>query len=144
MFKKIVVAYDGSSCSEEALKRAINFIEQDPETQLHIINVMDEIPPTIYGLYGPNLTKKVLEEFEEAADQLLRNAKTRVAKYVDNCSFGKVQGNPAEEIVNYAEENDIDLIIIGSRGYGAVKGMLLGSVSSRVVQQADCNVLVIK
>lgn len=144
MFKKILVAYDGSTCSEEAVKNAMKFMEQDSAAQLHILNVIDAIPPTIYGLYGPNVTQTVLEEFEDLANHLLSKAKDLVGQYEASCVFSKTQGNPAEEIVDYADENTIDLIVIGSRGLGAVKGMLLGSVSSRVLQQANCHVLVVK
>lgn len=144
MFKNILVAYDGSTCSEEALKAAMKFMDQDSEAKLHILNVVDAIPPTIYGLYGPNLTKTVLDEFEDLANHLLSKAKEIVKRHEDSCVFSKAQGNPAEKIVDYADENDIDLIVIGSRGLGAVKGMLLGSVSSRVLQQANCHVLIVK
>ena len=51
-------------------------------------------------------------------------------------------GNPAEEIVRYADEHGIDLIVIGSRGRGRMAALLLGSVSNKVVQHTSCPVLV--
>jgi len=54
------------------------------------------------------------------------------------------QKNPGKIIVPYAKENDIEVILIGSRGLGNVKSMLLGSVSNHVVHHAACHVFVIK
>ncbi len=53
-------------------------------------------------------------------------------------------GSPAVVILDFASANDIDLIIMGSRGLGIVKGVLLGSVSQYIVEQAKCPVLVVK
>lgn len=144
MFKKILVAYDGSDCGKEALKTAVDFMEKDAEAHLHIIHVKDTLPANVYGLYGPTLAQNLIDEFEEAANRLLTEAQEIVSGYKERCSFTKLAGNVAEEIVNYTNDHAIDLVIIGSRGLGAVKGMLMGSVSSRVVQQADCHVLIIK
>lgn len=144
MFKKILVAYDGSDSGKEALTTAIDFLEKNPNSQLDVIHIMDSLPPNAYGLYGPVLARNLVDEFEEAADALLTEAKEIMADYMEVCSFTKLEGNVAEEIVEYADQHHPDLIIIGSRGLGAVKGMLMGSVSSRVVQQVDCHVLVIK
>lgn len=144
MFKNILIAYDGSSYSEKALEAAMNFMEKDSEAQLHVLNVMDAAPLTGHGFYGPGLTSTVLGEFDETADKLLDEARELVVDYEEKCVFYKVKGNPAEELVDYANDNEIDLIIMGSRGLGAVRGLLLGSVSSRVLQQADCHVLVVK
>ena len=53
-------------------------------------------------------------------------------------------GSPAVVILDFAAANDIELIIMGSRGLGIVKGVLLGSVSQYIVEQAKCPVLVVK
>ena len=53
-------------------------------------------------------------------------------------------GAPAVVVLDFAESNNIDLIIMGSRGLGVVKGVLLGSVSQYVVEQAKCPVMVVK
>jgi nucleotide-binding universal stress UspA family protein len=55
-----------------------------------------------------------------------------------------VQGDPAEEIINFAREKGVDMIMIGSRGLGQIKGMFLGSVSSKVCHVADCTCVTVK
>lgn len=144
MFKNMLVAYDGSPYSEKALEAAMRFLSQDAEVKLHVLNVMDALSNKTTGLYGPGLTATMFSEYEEKSEQLLNQAQDLLVDYEKRCSFYKVKGNPAEEIVDAADELDIDLIIMGSRGLGAVKGLMLGSVSSRVLQQAKCNVLVVK
>lgn len=119
-------------------------MRKDVDVRLHVIHVMDSLPATIYGLYGPNLAQTVVDEFEEVANHLMKDAQKIMESHKSRCTFKQLQGNVAEEIVNYANSNEIDLVIIGSRGLGAVKGMLMGSVSSRVVHQANSHVLVIK
>jgi nucleotide-binding universal stress UspA family protein len=55
-----------------------------------------------------------------------------------------LEGEVAENIIRYAEENDTDLVMIGNRGLGGLKKLVLGSVSQKVVQKASCPVLVVK
>lgn len=52
--------------------------------------------------------------------------------------------NPASQLIDYAKENEIELIVLGSRGLGGVGRFFLGSVSSQIVHQAECKVLVVK
>ena len=56
----------------------------------------------------------------------------------------RVEGSPKKEIVDFAEENDIDLIVMGSTGKGAIDRVLVGSTASYVVNHAPCNVMVVK
>lgn len=144
MFKEILVAYDGSDCSKKAIATAIDFIERDPEVQLHVVHVKDSLPINVYGLYGPNLSQNLISEFDAAADALLLEAQDMLTAHEEVCSYSRLEGNAADEIVKYVNVYEIDLVIIGSRGLGAVRGMLMGSVSSRVVQEVDCHVLIIK
>src|SRR5699024_12183633 len=58
--------------------------------------------------------------------------------------FGNRNQNPGIHVCKYAEENEIDLIIVGSRGLGKVKNIFLGSVSNNIVHHAKCPILVIK
>jgi nucleotide-binding universal stress UspA family protein len=55
-----------------------------------------------------------------------------------------IQGRPADKIVEIASTRDIDLVVMGSRGIGGIKGMLLGSVADRVADHAPCPVMIVK
>ncbi|HLR03542.1 MAG TPA: universal stress protein [Virgibacillus sp.] len=144
MFSRLLVAYDGSPDSQKALTRAAEFIADDSDIQVDIVNVM--YPPSmyLYSLYGSQLSQEVLQEVDEKARQTILEAEELMDDYKDACQFIQLEGNARQELIDYADEHAIDLIIIGSRGLGAFKGMLLGSVSQHVVQNARCDVLVIK
>nr|WP_131918201.1 universal stress protein [Heliophilum fasciatum] len=60
------------------------------------------------------------------------------------CKRDLTMGNPAYAICEYAEEHNMDLIIIGSRGMGEIKSLLLGSISDRVLHLAKCPVLIVR
>ncbi|NIO03304.1 MAG: universal stress protein [Proteobacteria bacterium] len=55
-----------------------------------------------------------------------------------------LQGDPAERIIEFAREKSVDMIVIGSRGLGPVKGLFLGSVSTKVCHLADCTCVTVK
>jgi len=71
-------------------------------------------------------------------DQILiaakKEAEKKGAKYIET---RVIQGDPAETIINYANKGNFDMIVIGSRGLGSFKGLMLGSVSSKVCHAAD-------
>jgi nucleotide-binding universal stress UspA family protein len=80
------------------------------------------------------------EKTQEALDTTLEVLKKRGIK-ADGLTK---MGNPAQEIVDYAREGNFSHIVIGSRGLGSLKGIVLGSVSSKVIQLADSPVTVVK
>ena len=57
---------------------------------------------------------------------------------------GLLDGDPADEILRYADRNGIDLITVGSRGLGGLKGLFLGSVSHKLIDETECPCLVVK
>jgi len=144
IFQNLLVAYDGSACSKKALEKALEFVEANQCVQVHVVHVMNPPHKKLYSLYGLNMSQQIIEEIEEINKKTLEEAEQLVKENKRNFQFIRLQGDASEEIIDYATEHEMDLIIIGSRGLGAVKGMLLGSVSYRVVQYAECHVLIIK
>src|SRR5699024_12518508 len=63
---------------------------------------------------------------------------------LNNVIFERLVGRPAEEIVDYATDNHIDVIVIGNRGIGALEKFVTGSVSDKVTKHANCSVFVVK
>ena len=55
-----------------------------------------------------------------------------------------IEGDPSERIINYAKDHDVDIIVIGSRGLGTFKGLLLGSVSNKVSHRADRTCVIVR
>ena len=146
VFSKILVAVDGSESSINATDYAMEMAKKDG-AQLIALTV-NRIPLSSYGLTTPQGELKQPKEREELLeskqwfDKLKQNAnqnniqlKTEIIS-----SQMSVEGT----IVEYAESEGIDLIIIGTKGSSGLKKMLLGSVASGVVSYATCPVMVVK
>ena len=85
----------------------------------------------------------VLEAVTKAGNVILDRAMQMVPSGIKKEAFSET-GSPAVAILDFAEHSGTDLIVMGSRGLGVVKGVLLGSVSQYIVEQAKCPVLVVK
>ncbi|WCN38871.1 universal stress protein [Aneurinibacillus uraniidurans] len=148
MFTKIVVAIDGSEMGVKALEAAIA-LSAEQKAELAVLHVGREVfvSPYIVGEMA-YLTKDFDENVNEAirkeSQKLLEEAKEKAMARDIAIQAVYVTGDPAHEIVKYAEENQVGLVVIGSRGLGSLKEMMLGSVSHKVSQLASCPVLIVK
>lgn len=142
IYSKILVAYDGSLESEEAMKHAILLCEYFPTATLLVIHTF--LLPTF--MVGEAMISSSAEANAEAyahAKAIADNAESLIA-ILPNATVELIQGKPGESIVAISKERFFDLIVIGSRGLGGVRELMLGSVSHYVVQHALIPVLVIK
>ena len=89
-------------------------------------------------------TMTLYKSVQEHSDFVVEELHKRFEDQVKTLDIVRLTGTPKREIVNYAQENNIDLIIIGSTGLDAIDRLLLGSTTQYVVNHAKCNVLVIK
>jgi len=142
MFSNILVAYDGSEQSKQALQKAIQFAELSAETAIEVILVY-QLQQYIVGesliAFPPSLEA---EQYQYAESQL-EEAKKQI-EHLPNAETTIVQGFASRAILEHAKTKNKDLIIIGSRGLGGFKELVLGGVSSSVIQHATVPVLVIK
>jgi nucleotide-binding universal stress UspA family protein len=148
MVKKILVPTDGSEHAVKAIRFAADLAAQYDATiyLMHVVSKLD-IPEDF-------LRYAEVEGFEEAPEvvylQKVGNAIIgEAAKGIDrerikNVHTELIHGNPAEKILEFAKEKGIDMIVIGSRGLGGVKGLLLGSVSTKVCHLAECTCVTVK
>lgn len=141
MFKKIMVAIDGSECAGGAAKTACALAEQLRGAEVRLIHVVEDAPSRGEVMRSGMEVKPVLKE----------KAKARTAPVIEvfeaagvDHSLKVALGDPADKIVETARDEEMDLIVIGSRGLGSVGSLLLGSVSRRVSQQAACPVMIVK
>jgi nucleotide-binding universal stress UspA family protein len=140
----VLLATDGSAAAEVA-ERLLTSINWPAGTTIEVATVV----PWLTELVGiPWLAAAPLHTEEIEASELA-NATRRVREAADRLAARGLtatpfvlRGNPAAEIVNLAREDHADLIVIGSRGLGAIEGALLGSVSGAVTDRAPCPVLV--
>ena len=141
MYSKILVPVDGSDNSIRALESGIYFAKRTNAslTAIHVI----ENPPTVYV------------ESQKLLNELLANFKSESIKILDKCKHiaerGDVgletvmaEGDAASVITSYAHREGFQLIVIGSRGLGRFKEVVLGSVSNKVLHHAKCSVLIVK
>ena len=148
MIKKILVPTDGSKHAEKATEYALD-IAAKYNAKLYLMHVVSE-PKVPEGfmeflrdehvaespayVYLQTMGKKILGKAEE-------EVKARGLREVRSVA---VEGDPAERIIEFVKENDVDMIIMGSRGLGSVQGLFLGSVSSKVCHAADCTCVTVK
>jgi len=137
--KKILIAHDGSKSSEKALKKAF----QISETFGSSLTVLSVIPE----LYLTELMEmdraRILDTMAEETREMMEKIKAK-SKHVKSLKTVIKQGDPAEEILKTAEKMKADVIITGSHGRHGAQRFLLGSVSSKIVDHAECDVLVVK
>ena len=138
------MAIDGSEPSINALNEAVE-LSLELGSELTILSVVEELRfpfSAHYGLWAKEsheaLMRNVLENLNE---ELLKIKEKHPDLKIDTRIE---EGRPAKKIVELADIEDLDLIIIGRQGYGMIEGFILGSVSSEVVNTSTKPVLVIK
>jgi nucleotide-binding universal stress UspA family protein len=135
---RVLVAYDFSDYSELALKYGLS-IAQEHQAELHLLNVLP-----VRSVNEPEIAwypAKGESAYHTAARRLQRVVPAEVHLWC-NVKTAVSEGHPYREILNYAEQNDIDLISIGAHGAGFGMRALFGSNVDRVLRQAPCPVLV--
>ena len=143
MFTKIMVPVDGSENSYQALKYGAEIAKRF-DAKLTILHVIPLTPRTIGITNSASITlvESLIRELHNEGEGFLAKAKEIAKPYGIECAFEITSGAPAQEILDRATA-DYDLIVIGSRGMGGVKGLILGSVSDRVSHAAKQPVLIV-
>ena len=146
LFKKILVAVDGSDHAIHALNYAVDSADKWG-AELVILTVVPPISPFIYsGEFDPLLIPELEDNIRKSHQKILRES----AELVNNKHLEiKVEtrleeGRPSKIIVETAKEENVDLIVLGSRGLGGITGSLLGSTSQSVVHECTKPILIVK
>ena len=140
MFHDILVALDGSPDAEQALMEAIDLAESE-HTRLTLITALPPIPATAYGVTGVPVAE-LREDALVEAEALLRRARERLPDGVSATTVLSEQPIRAALIRQIADGHH-DLVVMGSRGRGAVRAALLGSVSHYVLHHSPIPVLIV-
>ena len=142
MFKRIVVAYDGSDQAIKALNTAIELAKAF-SSKLDVVEVVDTA--ALLGMGFAPIPSDVIAQIYNKAQNDVEQAKKKAQEAgVKDVTSQVLEGDPATSIIEYASKNGADLIVIGSRGLSTFKRLVLGSVSSKVVQESRIPVLVVK
>jgi nucleotide-binding universal stress UspA family protein len=153
--RHILAATDFSDTATAALAQAAKLAPAlgARVTLLHVV-YDDKITETLLGLDAMEYLTRIVGEgatAEEGAAYLRNSALDKLQEAINNVPKPRptieaavVEGKPAEEIVAYAAANDVDLIVVGTLGRGAIGRALLGSVADKVIRLAECPVLVVR
>jgi nucleotide-binding universal stress UspA family protein len=138
VFHHILVAFDGSPDADAALAQAIDLAESE-HSRLTVLTGATAVPAVAYFGSGVGLA---LESAEDEAEQILGKARDRVPDEL-RATTVQVDQPVGAAIVRQVTEGDHDLVVMGSRGRGAVRSALLGSVSHFVLDHSPVPVLIV-
>lgn len=143
MYKKILVPVDGSEASFQAVDKCLEFLKNANVSKIVILTVTG-VPPQLRAYKGERgeVYSQMKALLTKDAQDLLDDTKKRFANCPVPVETRLIWGEVPYAIIQEAREGEYDLIIMGNRGLGGVKNLLLGSVSLHVVQQAPCTVMV--
>ena len=145
MFSRIVVGTDGSETAKEAVRRAAELAKQvgavldvvsaySPVPASRLREEEQSVPADVAHLVGPR--EDVNATLAEAVNEI-------EGLGVETKEFAR-EGDPADAILDVAEERDADLIVVGNKGMTGAKRFLLGSVPNKVSHHAPCSVLIVR
>lgn len=148
--KRILFATDFSDCATRARLTAQAFCESF-QAELHILHVIHdlavEVPEFGMGLSFPGFVENIGAQRVGMKDQAMQMLDAEIPgswkeqyTVIPEARFGK----PFVEIIRYARDHDIDLIVVGSHGRSGISHMVLGSVAEKVVRKAGCPVLTVR
>lgn len=141
MFKNILVPTDASETAQHALKVALEIAQKFGSriVLLHVVFTPEALGYTLSG--GISVPQEEISIYgEEALTAALAGidpGKVPIEKKL-------IPGHPAVAILEEIKNGQIDLVVMGNRGYGPIAGSLLGSVSQRVLSKAECPVMIVK
>ncbi len=152
---KMLVCTDGSEHSQKALEKASLFASGPAVEEVAVLNVYDgrmDLHASAWGSRNFAVTEDDLKRLREMYNEQIEERKRMLDDAVLYLAEKNIkarailkEGHSSHTIVNTAEEEGFDTIVIGSRGLGGLKKLLLGSVSNTVVQEANnCTVIIVK
>ncbi|ARD47912.1 universal stress protein [Sporosarcina sp. P37] len=136
---KIAVAVDGSENALRATKYAMMLVEQFPEAQMELIHVIDfnKVEDERLLKQSPNSLAWYQNKKVQSALKLLKEKEIQAGVTV-------LKGNPQQQIIKHVNTNEIDHLILSSRGLNTLQKMVMGSVSQKVIKNVNCSVTIVK
>lgn len=156
IYSKILVPYDGSKHAEKALNKAVNLAKLIKGSEIIILNVIEEIltPPLVFptrirhyktgedttlSTYFRDLQTdmryKMINTLEKIKQKYENSVKIRTVVLV---------GSAKDKIVEYANRQNVDLVVMGSKGLKGISRLLMGSVSRHVSEKVKCSVMIVR
>lgn len=145
MFTSIVVGTDGSQTATEAVRQAID-LASSVGARVEIVSAYEPVSGERLreeGEEAPEDVQWMINHREEVEATLAEAATVAERAGVVSATYAR-RGDPADAILDVAEERDVDLIVVGNKGMAGAKRFLLGSVPNKVSHHAPCSVLIIR
>jgi nucleotide-binding universal stress UspA family protein len=145
MFNRIVVGTDGSETATEAVRTAVE-LAKISDAKLEIVSAYEPVPQSRLREEGEGISGDVSHAINPREDvQFVLDKAAGVARQakVDVVTHPR-EGDPADAILDVAEENDADLVLVGNKGMTGARRFLLGSVPNKISHHAPCDVWIVK
>ncbi len=145
--KKILVAIDGSPQSDKAAEEAVRLAMASGsrfKSKVYAILVLPGMRAPSFTDFFPSLPATERPDWEEKRQRIFYVVEKAAAEAEIPLVSEVVYGDAAEEILSYAEQQEIDVVVIGSAGSGRVKRTLMGSVSTKVAMHSRCSVYIVR
>lgn len=145
--KKMLIAYDGSEASEKAVELCQQCADKDDEVVLLTVIPAELSESSFTKMLLPTIDLSSVVEsgsFKDKAVKTLTKIVEKIESDVEKVDIAVESGDPADEILMTAKKYQVDVIIVGYKGYGKEGRFLLGSVTDKVVRHASSSVLVVR
>ncbi len=145
--KKILVAIDGSPLSDKAAEEAVRMAAWNPsqfKSRIYAVLVLPNAPRNTFTDFVPSRPITETDEWEELRQRIFYVIERNATESDVPLEIKVAYGDPADELINFAEKQEVDVIVIGSTGKGFLKRKLLGSVSDKVARHARCSVYIVR
>lgn len=139
MFKRILLASDGSDHSVRAAKKAAELAKLNADSEITVVYVIDGQTSKEDVLHNPD--RSVVEEKRKMR---LQPVTSLLNSENLNFKLEKLLGEPGPAIVDFANKNEFDVVVVGSRGLNGLQEMVLGSVSHKVAKRVKAPVMIVK
>lgn len=139
-YQNILVAIDGSEHSERAFDEAVEAAKRY-DAKLNVISIINDSELSTSAF---SFSKIYAAEKEQIEKEMLKKVHDASRKELDNVEPFVELGSPKEKIVEFAKDNEIDMIFLGATGKGEIRLSRIGSTAAYVVNHAPCSVTVIR
>ena len=141
LFSNILIPVDGSDNSFRALGAAL-FLSEKLDAKVTAIHVMEDIP--VLHIQSEKLLRELLTAYKKEIQLILSKCSEIATKKGLSINTKLLQGDVGSTILDFSEKGKYDVIVMGSRGLGKFKELVLGSVSNKVVHHSLCPVMIVR
>ena len=145
--KKILVSFDGSEAAKKAIEMTKKCTDMDDEIILLTVIPAELVESSFTKMLLPTIDMAAMAKsgsFKEKAMETLSDVGKEFDSYVGKINTAVESGDPADEILLTAKKQEVDIIILGYKGYGKEGRFQLGSIADKVVRYASSSVLIVR